>query len=163
MPATILEVLARDHVFSVATTQAGTYTPISGINKWTWAESPGDVDARTFDDGGHAAKLVVSRDITATLEGQKQVDFTTNTRDAGQAIVDSANSGANFGRRRIRYFKIAMNDGAASPLEIGNVTFAGSTKPKDMGGGNDDLLPWGVEIMVYGRPISASGIYSDLY
>ena len=161
--ATVLEVLARDHKFFVSLTN-GSYTTISGINNFTWDESPGDADARHFDDGGHAANLVVSRDITVTLEGLKQVDIATGTRDAGQALVDASMSGSKFGRNRIRYYKIEMNNGDPDTLTpIGHVIFQGSAKPSSTGGGNDDLMPWGAEINVYGRPVSASGVYADLY
>lgn len=157
----VFEILARDHTFGVSTTTTNFIT-ISGVNNWSWAEDSGTADARTFDDGGSAANLTVSRAVTVTLEGQKQVDTTNGTRDAGQAAVE-VSMGKKFGRERFRYYRIAMMNGdSVAPAEIGHVVFQGSAKLSEMGGGNDDLMPWGVEIDVYGAIIAASGVYTDL-
>lgn len=158
----VVEILARDHIFQASTTTSN-YTTISGVNNWSWGEDAGKADARHFDDGGHNANLVVSRGITVTMEGLKQVDPATGSRDAGQALVEGSMTGSKFGSARFLYYRIAMHDGTDNKTEIGHVVVKGSASRSEMGGENDDLMPWGVEVEVYGRPISASGVYADLY
>ena len=155
-----LEILARNHSFGVSTTN-GSYTTISGINNFTIGEDVNEEDARDFADGGNANDYAVSRKVTITLEGRKLVDTATGTRDAGQALVE-ASMGNKFGTSRLRYYRIAMVKSDEDPTEIGSFVFRGSAKSAEMGGGNDDLYPWGAEIGVNGNFVSASGVYADL-
>lgn len=146
-----VEILARDYDFSVSTTASG-YLTVSGINNWSLKIDTNEADATNFDDNGWQRSLNVSAGVTVIFEGMYSYD--AGTKDVGQAIIDS--SVGQFGTTGLRYYKISHTGGSDT------LTFRASAKRNEMGGGNDDLMPWGVELKVYGKP-TATGEFLDLF
>lgn len=150
----VFNVLARDYDFAVSTDNV-TYTTISGIKSWTLASDDTDNDTTDFDNDGMRSVMVVSTQWTLSLEGNYEKDDVTGARDAGQAMVDA--SLASFGPSRFRYYRVSAVTGS------GVLTFRGSAKRGELGGGNDDTLMWTVDIPFAGKPLTKTGEFSAIF
>lgn len=153
-------ILARNHKFEVSADNA-TFTTISGVSMFTLSREDEMSDVTTFDEKGYKASLATGRGLTLNLEGKWKVDPATGTRDTGQALVDVAMK--NFGVNRLRYFRVTAYETDAFVTDIGKFVIRGTPKPGETGEGNFETMNWTIEIESFGRPILASGIYSDLY
>ncbi len=151
-----LAINARDYVFQVSTAGV-TYTTISGIQNWGFKPTYKTADAGTIADGGWGKELTMGAVITFNLEGLYLEDSTDGTRDAGQAIVDTA-SGL-FGVAGLYYFKIT-HTGTGYVTDV--LTFRGAVQLTDQGGKENDLAPWGAQITSYGKP-TGTGQWAVLF
>lgn len=153
-------ILARNHKFEVSTDNT-TYTTISGVNMFSLSREDEMSDVTTFDEKGYKASLATGRGLTLSFEGKWKVDPATGTRDTGQSLVDV--SMKKFGVNRLRYYRVKAYETDVFTNEIGQFVIWGNAKPGETGEGTFETMNWSIEIESFGRPVLASGIYSDLY
>ncbi|PKM78538.1 MAG: hypothetical protein CVU90_02025 [Firmicutes bacterium HGW-Firmicutes-15] len=140
-----IKVLARD--MNVFIKVATVWTEIKELNTVTFGSSKNDADTTTFTDGGWNTHIVTSRGRTCKLEGFYVIDEVTKARNPGQAAVDALNNA--IGYASLGEFKVVFPDDT-------NKTFLASVNLIDLGGGNDDGLPWGAELTVSGEVTDGS-------
>ncbi|MDD3920951.1 MAG: hypothetical protein PHO41_07270 [Eubacteriales bacterium] len=133
----VTEILARGWAFSCNGTTVGP----DGIKSFKISHTKKDADTSTYGSNGREEHIPVTRGTTLTLEGLFLEDEDTGARDAGQAAFDAlAEAVGTAGLGTI----VVTSPG-------GNTyTFTASAKKADIGGGNDDVTSWGVEVTVSG-------------
>lgn len=160
----VFKYLARQHEFYVSNVGnivgndviGANWIPISGLNSWTWTTDTNDADTSDFDNAGWGSSLPVSHTATLTLEGFRLIDSATGARDSGQEECEVATS--LLGTGAFRFLRVAARD-SLDTMDIGHIIVQASLKPSgDLGGGVDDVVPWGIEAAVQGKPIG-SGCY----
>ena len=106
---------------------------------------------------GWNSSFAVSKTGTLKAEGWYLVDETTGARNGGQFLAEVA---ANvLGPAGFRYMRVRARD-TADTTDIGSITIQASLKmSQPLGGGQDDVQPWGIEAMAQGKP-TGSGIYA---
>ncbi|MDE5415482.1 phage tail tube protein [Alkalihalobacterium chitinilyticum] len=139
-----VKVLSRDIVVKINTGTGSLedWTEIKGLNSVTFSSAKNDADTTTFDEGGWGSHLVANRSRNATIQGLYLVDVETSERDPGQAAVDSYNE--KIGPDSLAQFQIEFPGGTVK-------RFTASVNVSDIGGGNDDPMPWGAELTVSGK------------
>jgi len=145
-----LEYLAREFRFS-ASADGIAWTEVGGITSWSWTEEGTDVDVTDFDDEGWDHTMVARRKAVLSLEGNWLVDEATGDRDDGQILVEQY--ARKVGQAGLFHFKVETRAETGSPpAPLGSITFQCSAKLGETGGGNDDKMPWAVELLVKGKP-----------
>lgn len=142
-----VKVLSRDIIvkINVGTAELEDFVEIKGLNSVTFSSSKNDADTTTFDEGGWGSHIVANRSRSASIEGFYLVDPETSERDPGQAAVDALNE--KIGPDSLGEFRIEFPGGTSK-------TFKASVNLSDLGGGNDDPMPWGAELTVSGEVIT---------
>lgn len=145
-----VKVLSRDIVVKIntGTENLEDWTEVKGLNSVTFSSSKNDADTTTFDEGGWGSHLVANRSRSASIQGLYLVDPDTGERDAGQAAVDGYNE--KIGPNSLAQFKIEFPGGTVK-------MFKASVNVSDIGGGNDDPMPWGAELTVSGQVETTTG------
>lgn len=139
-----VKVISRDIVVKVnnGTEEIPEWVEIKGLNSVTFSSSKNDADTTTFDEGGWGSHIVANRSRSASIEGLYLVDPETGERDEGQGIVDTYNE--KIGPESLAEFRIEFPGKLAK-------RFKASVNLSDLGGGNDDPMPWGAELTVSGK------------
>ena len=139
-----VKVISRDIVVKIngGTSEVPDWVEIKGLNSVTFSSSKNDADTTTFDEGGWGSHIVANRSRSASIEGLYLVDVETGDRDEGQALVDEYNN--KIGPDSLAEFKIEFPGKLAK-------RFKASVNVSDIGGGNDDPMPWGAELTVSGK------------
>lgn len=147
-----VEMLAREYKFSVSP-DGTVWTEIGGVNTWKWAEDTNEVNVTDFDDEGYEADLPATRKCKLTLEGNYLRDPETGERDAGQAMTETAARKSGF--KALIHFKVESRDEDGANTPLGSITGKAYPKLNERGGGNQDKMPWSVELSVFGKPTFA--------
>ena len=140
----ITKVLARGWTLEVntGTEEEPEFTPIGGINTFTFSNSKNDADITDFDSEGYMEHIVASRSFEISMEGFYLEDLATGDRDAGQEKVEEY--GNLVGEDSLRTYRLTTPGGTVK-------TFLASTNIGDQGGGNDDPTSWGATLTVSGQ------------
>jgi hypothetical protein len=147
-----LEYLAREFRFS-ASADGTTWTEVGGIASWGWTEEGTDVDVTDFDDEGWDHTMVARRKAALTLSGNWLMDEADGTRDAGQSLVEQY--AREVGQAGLFHFKVETRAESAPDTPLGSITFRCSAKLGQTGGGNDDKMPFAVDLLIKGKPTFA--------
>jgi hypothetical protein len=154
----IRKYLARDFDFAISTNGGSTWTTISGINNWSFTIDSAQQDASDFGSGAWGSNLYTQRTGTVTLEGFYLVDAANGARDQGQLLCERAATKVGYEAYRDFRIRAVPTVSGVPSTPIGTLTFVGQVALSDLGGGTTDIMPWGVEIVMDGRP-TGTGIF----
>lgn len=142
----VTDTLARDNG-AVDIKVAGVWVPIGGINSWSPSPTLNKADTSKFSNQGNLSHLPVSKGMSITLTGFRQVDHVTGDRDPGQVACE--NLMEQLGPDGIAEFRHSRAGGKVT-------VFKGSCTVTDGGGGNDDPDAWSVTIERSGIPTTTT-------
>lgn len=120
--------------------------------------------------------LATSDDDTLTIPGHEFADgdqVRVFANSIGMALPTGLEDGGSYYVISVAddTLQLSATDGGAAialttdgegelGIVLGSITFDGNAKLKERGGGNEDLLSWGCDLMSYGRP-SFTGCFAD--
>ncbi|MEA0553759.1 phage tail tube protein [Lysinibacillus irui] len=139
-----VKVLSRDIIVEIntGTDAVENFVEIKGLNSVTFSSAKSDADTTTFDEGGWGSHIVANRSRSASIAGFYLVDVETGERDPGQAAVEALNEA--IGPASIGDFRMKFPGGEVK-------RFKASVNLAEVGGGNDDPMPWGAELTISGK------------